>query len=100
LNPSTGATINNVTIQNTIIGQGLDNVNHSAGGLMQPNGSISLLRNLFIDNETRNPKAKGNVQFVNNVVYNWTTAAYILGGDSDGNHYANAQSNYFIQGPL
>ena len=100
LNPSTGATINNITIQNTIVGQGLDNVNHSAGGLVQPNGSVSLLRNLFIDNETRNPKAKGNVQFVNNVVYNWTTAAYILGGDSDGNHSANAQGNYFIQGPL
>ncbi|MCS7032999.1 MAG: autotransporter-associated beta strand repeat-containing protein [Phycisphaerae bacterium] len=100
LNPSSGATINNITIQNTIIGQGLDNVNHSAGGLIQPNGSVSLLRNLFIDNETRNPKAKGNVQFVNNVVYNWTTAAYILGGDSDGHHYANAQGNYFIQGPL
>lgn len=99
LNPSTGATINNITIQNTIIGQGLDNVNHSAGGLFQPNGSLSVLRNLFIDNETRNPKAKGNVQFVNNVVYNWTTAAYIAGGDSDGNHYANMQGNYFIQGP-
>jgi autotransporter-associated beta strand protein len=100
ISPSTGAVTNNITVQNTIIGQGLDNVNHSAGGLMQPNGSISLLRNLFIDNETRNPKAKGNVQYVNNVVYNWTTVAYILGGDSDGDHWANAQGNYFIQGPL
>ena len=46
------------------------------------NGSFSVLRSLFIDNETPQPEgARGNNQFVNNVVYNWTTAAYIMGGD-------------------
>ena len=99
MNPSRGATIDRITIQNTIVGQGLDDVNHSAGGLMQPNGSLSVLRCLFIDNETRNPKVKGTNQFINNVVYNWTIAAYILGGDSSGRSYANISGNYFIAGP-
>lgn len=48
----------NITIQNSIIGQGLET--HSCGGLMQTeDGGISLFRNLYIDNKTRNPKVKG-----------------------------------------
>ena len=99
MNPSRGKTIDRITVQNTIIGQGLDNVNHSAGGLMQPSGGVSVLRCLFIDNETRNPKVKGTNQFINNVVYNWTTAAYILGGESEGKSRANIVGNVFIAGP-
>jgi hypothetical protein len=86
----------NMTIQNSILGQGL--IDHSAGGLIETNGGVSLLRNLYIDNDTRNPKVKGVNQFVNNVVYNWNDAAYIL-GDSEGNSYANVINNYFIYGP-
>ena len=59
----------NITIQNSIIGQGI--MPHACGGLIQSNGGISLYRNLYIDNKTRNPKVKGLNQFVNNVVYNW-----------------------------
>ena len=47
----------NITIQNSIIGQGLET--HSCGGLMQTDGGVSLFRNLYIDNKTRNPKVKG-----------------------------------------
>jgi hypothetical protein len=86
----------NITIQNSIMGQGL--IDHSAGGLIETNGGVSLLRNLYIDNNTRNPKVKGVNQFVNNIVYNWDDAAYIL-GDSEGNSYANVINNYFIYGP-
>jgi hypothetical protein len=88
--------IGNVTIQNSIISQGL--VPHSTGGLMQSSGGVSLLRNLWIDNHTRNPKVKGINEFVNNVVYNWNVAAYIL-GDSEGDSYANVINNYFVSGP-
>ena len=99
MNPDSGFNIDNITIQNTIIGQGLDNVNHSAGGLMTINdGRFSVLRSLFIDNETRNPKVRGNNQFVNNVVYNWVTAAYIM-GDTTATSNANIEGNYLIQGP-
>jgi hypothetical protein len=57
--------VTNVTIQNTIIAQGL--VSHSCGGLMQTDGGVSLFRNLYIDNKTRNPKVKGVNDFQNNV---------------------------------
>lgn len=57
----------NVTIQNSIMGQGLET--HSCGGLMQTDYGVSLFRNLYIDNKTRNPKVKGMNDFQNNVSY-------------------------------
>jgi len=86
----------NITIQNSIIAQGLET--HSCGGLIQTSGGVSLIKNLYIDNNTRNPKVKGLNQYVNNVVYNWGVAAYIL-GDSEGDSYASVVGNYFINGP-
>lgn len=54
-----------VTVQNSIIAQGLET--HSCGGLMETPGGISLFRNLYVDNNTRNPKVKGVNDFQNNV---------------------------------
>jgi hypothetical protein len=88
--------VSNVTIQDSIISQGLDT--HSCGGLMQSTGGVSIIRCLYIDNHTRNPKVKGMNQFVNNVVYNWRGDGYIL-GDSAGISECNVQNNYFIDGP-
>lgn len=93
-----GESCTNITIQNSIISQGL--LSHSAGGLIQTDGGVSLYRNLYVDNDTRNNKIKGVNQYVNNIVYNWSSGAYIMGGDSEGHSYANCQSNYFINGPL
>jgi autotransporter-associated beta strand protein len=87
----------NITIQNSIISQGL--LTHSAGGLIQTNGGVTLYRNLYVDNSTRNNKVKGINQYVNNIVYNWNNAAYIMGGDSEGESFVNVVSNYFINGP-
>jgi hypothetical protein len=95
-NFSISGPVTNVTIQNSIIAQGLQT--HSCGGLIQTDGGVSLLRNLYINNHTRNPKVKGVNQFVNNIVYNWGVGAYIL-GDSAGKSYANVIGNYFINGP-
>lgn len=105
----------NITIQNSIIGQGLHRENHSAGGLIQPStgGKISIIRNLYTSNKTRNPKVKGVNEFVNNIVYNWGNAnrlgttmnygwsgeAYIMGGDSAGESFVNIINNYFVGGP-
>ena len=86
----------NITLQNCIFGQGL--MNHSAGGLMQAD-SITIYRNLYIDNSTRNNKVKGTNQYANNVVYNWSNGCYIMGGDSEGSSYVNIESNLFINGP-
>ncbi|KAH8199528.1 hypothetical protein TruAng_006279 [Truncatella angustata] len=87
----------NVTIQNSIIGQGLET--HSCGGLMQSDYGVSLFRNLYVDNKTRNPKVKGINDFQNNVVYNWGGGGGYIAGDSSGQSYANIVNNYFISGP-
>ncbi|MFB6317843.1 autotransporter-associated beta strand repeat-containing protein [Saccharicrinis sp. FJH54] len=87
----------NITIMNSIISQGL--LLHSAGGLIQTGGGVTLYRNLYVDNSTRNNKVKGVSQYVNNVVYNWKNGAYIMGGDSEGSSYVNVNGNYFIKGP-
>lgn len=90
----------NITLQNSIVGQGLQN--HSAGGLMQtgPTEGTTIFRNLFIDNKTRNLKVKGLNQYVNNVVYNWGNGScYDMGGDSQGDSNTTIVNNYFIKGP-
>jgi hypothetical protein len=105
----------NITIQNSIIGQGLHRENHSCGGLIQTpdGGRVSLIKDLYISNKTRNPKVKGKNEFVNNVVYNWGNGnrlgdqmnygwegdAYIMGGSS-GVSEVNIINNYFVGGPL
>lgn len=87
----------NITIQNSIIGQGLQT--HSCGGLLQTDGGVTIFRSLYLDNKTRNPKVKGLNQFVNNVVYNWGGGGgYIMGGSS-GDSWAQIEENYFIKGP-
>jgi len=94
-----GSEVGNITIQNSIIGQGLET--HSCGGLMQTNvgQGISLFRNLYIDNKTRNPKVKGSNDFTNNVVYNWGGGGAYIAGDSEGASEANIVGNYFVSGP-
>lgn len=96
ISPDGKGELGNITIQNSIIGQGL--LSHSAGGLIQAD-NITLYRNLYVDNDTRNAKIKGRNQYVNNMVYNWKSAAYIMGGESTGHAYCNAVSNLFIKGP-
>ncbi|KAL4908606.1 hypothetical protein BDW74DRAFT_188522 [Aspergillus multicolor] len=94
---SISGTAENVTVQDSIIAQGLET--HSCGGLMQTDGGVSLFRNLYIDNKTRNPKVKGVNEFTNNLVYNWGGGGGYIAGDSSGQSYANIIGNYFISGP-
>jgi autotransporter-associated beta strand protein len=91
-----GTTPQNITLQNSIVGQGL--MTHSAGGLLQTD-YVSVIGNFLCDNSTRNFKIKGINQYANNIVYNWSNGAYIMGGDSEGKSYVNIQSNLFINGP-
>lgn len=92
-----GSGIDNITIQDCIISQGINNSNHSTGGLMQ-SGKFSIIRTLWIDNKTRNPKARGSHEFINSVIYNWGTNGYIM-GDTEGASSCNLIGNYFICGP-
>lgn len=87
----------NITIQNSIIGQGLQS--HSCGGLIQTIGGVTLYRNLYVENKTRNPKVKGLNQFVNNVVYNWGNGGGYIMSDSEGDSWADIENNYFVKGP-
>ncbi|WP_051230305.1 pectate lyase family protein [Epilithonimonas caeni] len=105
-----GTEPDSITLQNSIIAQGLHLYNHSAGGLIQTNGSISIIKSLYASNKTRNPKVKGKNEFVNNVIYNFGNFGnknghtvlgdgYIMGG-SVQNSEVNIINNYFIEGPL
>jgi hypothetical protein len=85
----------NITIQDCIIGPG---VAPQRFGCLCQSDKVSFIRNLWINNQSRNPKAKGTVQYINNVVYNWGVTGYV-GGHSGTNHYADLINNYFIKGP-
>lgn len=93
-----GDTAVRITLQDCLIAQGLRL--HSAGGLMQTSGGVSIFRSLYADNWMRNPKIKGVNDFINNVVYNWGSGGgYIPAGDSAGDSYCNLIGCYFIAGP-
>ncbi len=94
---SISGTPSNITVQDSIIAQGL--FSHSAGGLLQTSGGVSIVRCLYIDNTTRNPKVKGVNEFVNNVVYNWGSGGGYILGDSAGDSFVNVIENYYINGP-
>lgn len=95
LNRSSGAELYNLTLQDSIVAQGLQT--HSTGGIVNTSGT-SIIRSLYIDNNSRNPKARGTLQFVNNVVYDWVVSGYIL-GDTSGRSDGMMVGNYFIAGP-
>jgi hypothetical protein len=82
------------TIQNSIIGEGID---PQRFGCLCESDYLTLSHNLWIDNKSRNPKGKGKIQYVNNVVYNWGVDGYV-GGHSAADHYADLVGNYFIAG--
>jgi hypothetical protein len=85
----------NITFQDCIIGPG---VAPQRFGCLCQCDDVSFIRNLWISNQSRNPKAKGRVQYVNNVIYNWGVCGFV-GGHSAAVHYADVIGNYFIKGP-
>ncbi|MEN3614120.1 hypothetical protein AAH979_31785 [Plantactinospora sp. ZYX-F-223] len=60
-------------------------------------GPFTWYRNLFANAHNRCPLAKGNTQYINNVVYNYQ-AAYTA-GNSSGHFRHDVVGNYFITGP-
>jgi pectate lyase len=91
-----GGTTNTITFQNCIIGEPIDPQHF--GSLIEGADNITLSHNLFIDNNSRNPKVKGIVQYINNVVYNWGGTG-LVGDHSAANHYLDCIGNYFIADP-
>ena len=85
-----------ITFQNCIIGEGVDP--QRFGSLTDSVTNITYAHNLWINNQSRNPKAKGKIQYANNVVYNWGVCG-LVGGHSGADHFQDVVGNYFIAGP-
>lgn len=85
-----------ITFQNCLIGQGV--APQRFGCIADSVTNVTLAHNLWINNQSRNPKAKGGIQYVNNVVYNWGVTG-LVGGHSGADHYQDVIGNYFIAGP-
>ena len=85
-----------ITFQDCIIGEGVDP--QRFGSLSDSVTNITYTHNLWINNQSRNPKAKGRIQYVNNVVYNWGVCG-LVGGHSGADHFQDVVGNYFIAGP-
>jgi len=85
-----------ITFQNCIIGEGVDP--QRFGSISDSVTNITYTHNLWLNNQSRNPKAKGRIQYVNNVVYNWGVCG-LVGGHSGADHFQDVVNNYFIAGP-
>jgi len=85
-----------VTVQNCIMAEGIHP--QSFGALIDTVTNITLSHNLWMSNESRNPKAKGTIQYINNVVYDWGITG-LCGGHSAADHSLDVINNYFIKGP-
>ena len=93
-----GCTVNShdITFQYCLVGEGLDP--QRFGALVDSVTNITISHTLWISNQSRNPKAKGTIQYINNVVYNYGGTG-LAGGHSAADHYLDAIGNYFIAGP-
>jgi hypothetical protein len=90
-------TSSTVTLQNSIVGEGVPPQNF--GSIIDGEQDITIAHNLWIDNNERNPKFKANGECINNVVYNWGTGGGIIGGHSGADWYEDYINNYLIAGP-
>jgi hypothetical protein len=86
----------NITLQYCLIGEAIDP--QRFGALLENPTNITVHHCLWINNQSRNPKAKANIEFVNNIIYNWGTNGFV-GGHSAADHYQDIINNYFIAGP-
>lgn len=86
----------NITLQYCLIGESVDP--QRFGALLENPVNLTIHHCLWIDNQSRNPKAKAKIQLINNVVYNWGKSG-LVGGHSSADHYQDVVNNYFIAGP-
>lgn len=86
----------NITLQYCLFGEGLDP--QRFGALLERPAYLTVHHCLWINNHSRNPKAKARIEYINNVVYNWGTSGFV-GGHSALDYYQDIINNYFIAGP-
>ena len=85
-----------ITVQYCLMAEGMHP--QSFGALIDSVTNVTLSHNLWMSNESRNPKVKGTIQYINNVVYNWGETG-LCGGHSLADHSLDVIGNYFIKGP-
>ncbi len=85
-----------ITLQYCLIGEPIDP--QRFGALFEDPHNVTVHHCLWIDNQSRNPKAKAGIQYFNNVVYNWGVNG-LVGGHSAADHYQDVIGNYFVAGP-
>lgn len=85
-----------VTVQHCLIGEGIDP--QKFGALLENPTHLTIYRCLWVDNQSRNPKAKAGIEVVNNVIYNWGSNG-LVGGHSGADHFQDIVGNYFVAGP-
>jgi autotransporter-associated beta strand protein len=103
---------NNVTVQNSIIAEALNNAGHDNGSggtethaygslIRYGSGQITYAHNLYSSNRSRNPRVGDNLtlEFVNNVTYNWNGMNGYSGAADEGITKINYIGNYGIAGP-
>lgn len=101
-----------VTIQNSIVSEGLMNSIHEKGGHSMailigsdaPDdsaGNISLHHNLIAHNNARHPLSEGNpnLQIINNLVYNYGAESAALEPGGGGSTIVDFIGNYYKSGP-
>ena len=76
-----------------MIGEGIDP--QWFGDLLENPVDVTVYHSLWTGNQSRNPKAKAKIEYINNVVYNWGKSAFV-GGHSATDHYQDLVGNYFI----
>jgi hypothetical protein len=86
----------NITLQYCLIGEPIDP--QRFGALFEDPHNVTIHHCLWIDNQSRNPKAKAAIEYINNVVYNYGVDG-LVGGHSAANHTQDVIGNYFIAGP-
>lgn len=87
---------NNITLQYCLIGESIDP--QRFGALFENPTNVTVHHSLWIDNSSRNPKAKAGIEYINNVIYNWGSNGFV-GGHSGAEHTQDMINNYFIAGP-
>jgi len=85
-----------MTLQYCIIGEGIDP--QIFGALLERPTNLTIHHSLWINNQSRNPKAKAGIEYVNNVIYNWGGSGFV-GGHSSADNYQDLVNNYMIAGP-
>ena len=86
----------NITFQYCLVSEAI--LPQKLGALFETPSEVTVHHTLWSNNKSRNPKAKANIEYVNNVVYNWGSDALVL-GHSSATFNQDIIGNFFLAGP-